>query len=381
MPAQTRMHMKNATIKFDKCYGDAVRTLLGRMMESGILSAAAVPLESEGKGGIRMGLVTAGRDLERARPASPYFFGNRALHVSRLTRLGPLPEPAAVVLRPCEVRSLVELKKLKQVHDENLLVICLDCPGTLPASEYRKKKAAGFDFHDPLVRACSRGADLEGAREACTVCLHPTLEANVDITVGLLGQQDRVLFVAGSPKGDEILGKLGLEEPASEALSARREAAAGLLEGRRARREAWLSGLKLSVGGFMALAAHFDACELCRACSETCPACYCKQCAFKLADMESDPANRFLGAPDRGPAPLPGSPLLFHLGRMTHMAFSCTGCGACSEACPAGIDVARAFMAAAGDLQASFGYEAGRSPDEDLPLTVFREDELEEKIR
>jgi len=373
--------MKNATITIDRCYGDAVRTLLARMMETGIVSAVAAPLESGGKTGIRMGLVTSSRDLERTRPAAPYFFGNRALHISRLTRLGPLPEPAAVVLRPCEVRSLVELKKLKQVHDDNLVVICLDCPGTLPASEYREKKAAGFDFHDLLVRACGRGEDLEGAREACTVCLHPTLEANVDITVGILGQRGRVLFLSGSPRGDDIIERLGLEEPAAEAQGARRDALARLLAGRKARREAWLSAPGFAAGGLEALAAHFDACEQCRACSETCPACYCKQCTFKLADMETDPANRFLGARERGAVPLPGSPLLFHLGRMTHMAFSCTGCGACSEACPAGINVARAFMAAAGDLQASFGYEAGRSPDEDLPLTVYREDELEEKIR
>jgi formate dehydrogenase subunit beta len=373
--------MKNAIIKIDRCYGDAVRTLLARMMETGIVAAAAVPLESGEKTGIRMGLVTGSRDLERARPAAPYFFGNRALHVSRLTRLGPLPEPTAVVLRPCEVRSLVELGKLKQVHGDNLVVLCLDCPGTLSASEYREKKASGFDFHDLLVGACAGGADLEGAREACTVCIHPVLEANADINVGLLGQKGSVLFLSGSPRGDEILGKLGFEEPAAGALHARREAVDRLLEGRKARREAWLAGLGFRAGGIEALAAHFDACEQCRACSETCPACYCKQCTFKLADMETDPANRFLGARGRGAVPLPGSPLLFHLGRMTHMAFSCTGCGACSEACPQGIPVARAFAAAAEDLQASFGYEAGRSPGEDLPLTVYREDELEEKVR
>jgi len=123
--------MTNIKIEFETCPGDAVRILLEKMLESGIVRAAALPVESPGKAKIDYCLVSSRESLEKARPAAPYFFGNRALAVSRLTRLGEIPERTAVLLRPCEVRSFVELKKLKQINDENLIIICMDCPGTL----------------------------------------------------------------------------------------------------------------------------------------------------------------------------------------------------------------------------------------------------------
>jgi formate dehydrogenase subunit beta len=373
--------MKQGTIGIDRCYGDAVRMLLARMLDGGLIRAAVVPVESPGGTKIDLMLVGSKAGLERARPMAPYFFGNRALGVSRLTRLGELPERTAVVLRPCELRSLIELRKLRQVSSGSLLLICTDCPGTLPAKDFREKKAARADFHALLTKACFAGEDLEGARQACSVCLHPSLEAHADLLVGTFGQERAVLLLAASAGGEEVLGALGLDEAAPAQLSARRSALARLTSARKTRHEAWRAGLGFAEGKLEALERHFDACEQCRACSEICPVCYCKQCAFKLAAMEADPAARLLKAMELDAIALPDSPLLFHLGRMTHMAHACTGCGACTEACPAGIDVARAFIAAGEAVQALFGYEAGRDPAEPMPLTVFREHELEEKIR
>jgi formate dehydrogenase subunit beta len=368
-------------IKTGTCPGDGVKVLLEKMLDAGAIRAALVPLESTGKSKIEFSFLGSKESLERAKPLAPYFFGNRALLVSRLTRLGDLPEMSAAVLRPCEVRSLVELKKLKQVHDGNLMIICADCAGTVSAGVYREKIAGGFDFH-PLIReAYSKGGEIEGERAPCSICLHPAQEACVDIRIGIFGQERAVLVIPVSERGMQLIERLELDRAEQEDLDANSAALEKLRRKRKKTREDWLEQLNFKKGGIKELAEHFDACEQCRACSEICPVCYCKQCYFKLVSMETEPENSFLKVLDLERMPLPGSPIFFHLGRMTHMVHSCTGCGACSEACPSSIDVAKVFIAVGSEVQKTLDYEPGRNPEENLPLTVFKEDELEENIR
>ena len=75
---------------------------------------------------------------------------------------------------------------------------------------------------------------------------------------------------------------------------------------------------------------------------------------------------------------MPTDSLLFHLTRLNHMAMSCVGCGLCQEACPNDIPVFRIFRMAGDKVQETFDYVPGRSLEEELPLSVFREDELSE---
>ena len=73
---------------------------------------------------------------------------------------------------------------------------------------------------------------------------------------------------------------------------------------------------------------------------------------------------------------LPADTVLFHLTRLNHMSTSCVGCGMCTGACPSEIPVGQIFRAVAHKTQAIFDYEPGRSVDDPLPVTTFREDEL-----
>ena len=81
-------------------------------------------------------------------------------------------------------------------------------------------------------------------------------------------------------------------------------------------------------------------------------------------------------ADKRGALSMPPDKLLFHLTRMSHVATSCVGCGQCEAACPNGIPLGRIYQKISAAAQESLGYEAGRSLDDELPLTTFREDEL-----
>jgi len=73
---------------------------------------------------------------------------------------------------------------------------------------------------------------------------------------------------------------------------------------------------------------------------------------------------------------LPADTLFFHLTRLAHMSLSCVGCGQCSNACPNDIPVMELFALVAGDAQAAFDYQAGKNPDQALPLSEFKEKEL-----
>jgi formate dehydrogenase subunit beta len=58
------------------------------------------------------------------------------------------------------------------------------------------------------------------------------------------------------------------------------------------------------------------------------------------------------------------------------MASSCIGCGACEEVCPNGIPLLKIFQLVGTNVQKLFDYIPGRSLEDELPPTAFKEDEL-----
>ncbi len=59
------------------------------------------------------------------------------------------------------------------------------------------------------------------------------------------------------------------------------------------------------------------------------------------------------------------------------MAHSCIGCGACEEVCPNDIPLLKIFQLTGTNVQKLFDYVPGRSIDDELPPTAFKEDEYE----
>jgi formate dehydrogenase subunit beta len=60
------------------------------------------------------------------------------------------------------------------------------------------------------------------------------------------------------------------------------------------------------------------------------------------------------------------------------MSTACIGCGQCSNACPNDVPVMELFRMTAAGVQDVFNYQAGRSPEEAPPLSVFQEHEFAE---
>jgi formate dehydrogenase subunit beta len=136
--------------------------------------------------------------------------------------------------------------------------------------------------------------------------------------------------------------------------------------------------LNLENFGIEGLVEMFGKCINCHGCRSVCPICYCDLCTFESRDLELTPLGVESELRIRGGLRVPPGTILFHIGRMTHMAVSCVGCGMCSDVCPADIPVSMIFTKAGEKIQDTFGYKPGKSFDEKVPLTTFELNELTE---
>ncbi|MDR1659159.1 MAG: hypothetical protein LBR94_02305 [Desulfovibrio sp.] len=92
---------------------------------------------------------------------------------------------------------------------------------------------------------------------------------------------------------------------------------------------------------------HMQRCIKCYGCRNVCPVCICPECRLE------DP----LFVP---PVVLPPTPLPYHLLRALHVAGHCVNCGACQDACPAGIPLLALHKALSGYLFENAGQLAGK---------------------
>ena len=346
--------------------GEFLASLLTKGLAKGVMALRRLP----GSQRVAYSLVTKPEEALECDPLFPSMPANGGKAVSRLTLRGAVDRPVAVMMRPCEMRALVELVKLEQAHVENLILIGVVCGGVLPNRSFQAEERV-----DSLVEgywnSLSKGEQPQGVRPVCEAC-----ESFVPQGVDLCWVQngpDNGWLEATSEKGEEILKGLELKELGKDPDEGWIEA---LKEKRLAAREKLLASTKESVSGIENLVKVFGKCIACHACSHVCPICYCKDCFFESATFEYEPASYERRLEKKGTIRMPMDTVLFHLGRMTHMATSCVGCGMCEDSCPTRIPVAQVFKTVGADLQELFEYLPGRSLQEPLPLTTFREEEF-----
>jgi len=352
----------------------AAADILGRMLDSGAVAAVLGPFSSD-DGRPEHRLASKSGVLSELALFSPVFAGNIASAASRLSRMGPLPQKVALPVKPCEAAALVELAKIQQIDMDSFIIILADCAGTADAEQ-------GKSISE-VSAALASGSTLEDPRPVCGVCTRTGPEKDADIIFGAWGLDKKLMVAAVSEMGQQALRSSYGDELdggviPEDAYMARKTAVEKVMSARSENRSAMLEQLSGTHTGIKGLKETLKECIVCRNCSEVCPICYCKDCKFKLEPMETEGAIPLLSAVNRGCIRFPVDPLYFHLGRMVHMAESCINCGACSDACPNGIDVASLFLLASESVQAAFSYRAGRDTEDARPLTCYVEDELEE---
>ncbi len=355
----------------------ALRGLLADLLRARLVDAVLVPRPAPGGGGVVPAVVSRPDDVADAEPLAPVMPVQGARLVSALTA-GGAPYRLGAVLRPCEIRATIELAKLKQADLTGVTLIGMDCLGTYEVPDYAALVAAGAD---PVAHALAGAAQgtvspLPGAelRPACAIC-EAFVPMGCQVTVALIGVEGGALVLAG----EELVDQLGYEKVA--APQRREETLSALRAARRAERRRVLEEWRARVRDVPSLLAEFGRCIRCHNCMVACPICYCKECLFRTATFDHAPAEYWQALQRRGALRLPADTLLFHLTRLNHMATSCVSCGACSSACPSRLPVSTLFAAVGEEVQALFGYEPGRSLEEELPLATFREDELPQVAR
>ncbi len=359
--------------------GDTLRTLrkmLRTLLERGIVETVLVPVATPGRRNLVPTLVRDPELLAEADPVAPVMPVHASRIVSQLTFTGP-NERMAVVLKACEWRATVELTKLRQVRLENILTIGIDCYGTYKVLDYGAMAAAEPDLTlrllegvEPTVGFVWPGREL---RTACRICEH-FVPVGVDITIGLFGVAPRQeVFVSLADRWADLAALWGLEE---KGVPGREVAIARLREARLARRDEAFAAIREQIRTPDGLLSIFSPCLRCHNCTVVCPLCYCRECIFRTPTFDHASQQYLKWAGRRGAIRMPTDTLLFQLTRLNHMVASCVGCGICEEGCPSSLPLTLVFRAVGQEVQALFQYEAGRSLEEELPLSVFREDEL-----
>jgi formate dehydrogenase subunit beta len=356
----------------------ALRKFLRSLLEADVVDALFVPLETS-KGTVLPALVTDPACLERANPLTPVMPINSARAVSALTGKHS-PVRLGAVLRPCEMRALIELVKLQQASLEGVTLIGIDCPGTYEFAEYytQQRKAEsnlpGFDLAAVAQGQASPSNGL-ALRHACQMCIQPT-PVNAAVHIHLFGAE------TGSGIPVELNDKLAarLQMPAMEGAESgkRKEVIDRLLAMRQQFRDKELATIRARLNSNGGIGALFDTCIRCHNCMTACPLCYCKTCLFRTAAFDHSPEHYYTAAHRKGAQRMLGDTLLFQMTRMNHMSASCVSCGMCTSACPSEIPVGAIFSAVGEQVQSAFGYSPGKDVAESLPLIAFQANEWTE---
>lgn len=341
---------------------DFVKAALAKEMISGIFSLRRSP-----KGKIDYGLITDIELIDEIEPFYPFMPVNAGQQLSRFT---PLNKPIAAIIRPCEFRAFVELVKRQQVGREDFLIITYSCGGVYPLG---KNAIEQIDHKlSEYWQQLEKHNQPEGVRDVCRSCeyINP---AEADIYIDLVSK-DKKIWLRSSQA--EAFSQFWKTEPEEGKFGA--GVLEEILEKRRKVKKQLFAEIDTSQQGLDGLINIFGKCVGCHGCNAVCPICYCSLCDFESYNYDYDREILEKELEEKGGLRLPPDTLFFHLGRLSHMSFSCVGCGMCSDVCPVKIPVAMVFKKTGEQTAALFDFEAGRSVTEEIPVMVYKEEEFEE---
>ena len=350
-----------------------IQQVLKDMLEKGLVDACLVPLELPSKGNVVQSLVTSQQVLDSANPLAPVLPVNTARIVSQITKIASSEKKVAVVARSCELRALTELAKLKQASLENIVTIGVDCFGTFKVTDYVEAVKGNASASQNYLKEAKEGKSDSRLRDACKACEYP-YPLNADITIGLFGV-DEALLIANTSEGEAIVDGLDLSE--GKGADQRDAAIKNIVAEKIKYRDEIFAQTEKECHGLENLGVLFTPCIGCHNCRDMCPICYCKECVFDSSTFTFE-ADKYVGLSSRkGAIRMPTDTILFHVVRLNHMVTSCVGCGLCQDACPNEVSVFRIFRLVGSKVQPTFDYIPGQNIDDPLPLTTFKEDELE----
>ncbi|MBW1963582.1 MAG: 4Fe-4S dicluster domain-containing protein [Deltaproteobacteria bacterium] len=374
------------TAKINVKNGDLLETLqefFRSILRLDNISAILVPQHLPMKNVVMPTLVTDPEHLDGTDPLAPAFPMNSAKIVSRLTRK-PMGGKLVAVLRPCEIRAFVELVKLKQGRMEEVVLVGIDCLGSYRNADYaqivgEEKTEFTSRFYRNALSGKESAVENFDLFPACKACEFP-IPNGADILIGLFGvdTNENLLVQARTPKGEGLYKDLDLSD--AEEPPERHAVVESLITKHTAYRDGMFAETTEATNSLEKLGTYLADCVNCYNCRVACPVCYCKECVFVTDVFDHEPDQYLRWANRRGVIKMPTDTVFYHITRLAHISTSCVGCGQCTNACPNDIPVMELFRTVSYRTQKAFEYEAGRNIEDDLPLSVFREDELAEVV-
>jgi len=376
--------------------GGAVTALLQFALESGSVDAVLATAARDGNryDGVPV-LITNPEELSAT---------SGALHAAPVNLARCLKEyldgasdmRIAVACKPCDAKAIVELAKREQINRDNLLLVGLNCTGTMSPATARAmyKEAFGVAPEDVVREDIEDGtltiwlhdgtsaaldlAELEekqyGRRDNCRRC-ETNIPTMADVACGKWGVEDgaKATFVEVlTEKGGSLTqaaieaGRVLVDHPEEEAVETRRAKSQAATDLARSWQERDFGPLReMSYEErFKYWQGQFSQCIKCFGCRDACPICYCKVCWLE--------AER--GYVEGGEIP---PDLMWPMVRVVHVMDSCVNCGQCQDACSMSLPLSRLIFMLNREIAQVFRYEPGMDPSARPPCVSVTDEEAQ----
>jgi formate dehydrogenase subunit beta len=308
---------------------------------------------------------------------------------------GATDKKIGVTVKGCDMMGFYELAKRKQINLDNVIMIGVNCGGSVSPVLARKMIADKYGVDPEIVHkeeidkgqfiieyeGGHKGISVDeleeagyGRRSNCRRC-KLKIPRQADLACGNWGvigpRAGKATFVeVCSEKGATLVsgaiksGILVTEAANPKGLEIRGKVEGAMLKLGDKWRKKDFEGLGEGKERLKKIMQETSRCIKCYGCIDQCPICYCVDCTTKNPAMVP-------------PGQIPVN-FMFHLIRFAHIADSCVNCGQCEEVCPAEIPNALFMHAQQAELEKMFGHVPGVNME--LPLLAMVE-EKEERAR